>query len=36
MKETLLEGDNFPSNYYEANKILCDLGLDNKKIDTCP
>ena len=28
--------DNFPSNYYEVKKILCDLGLDYKKIYACP
>ena len=36
LKEALLEGDNFPSNYYEVKKILRDLGLDYKKIDACP
>ena len=37
LKETLLEGETLPSNYYEAKKkILCDLGLHYIKIDACP
>ena len=36
LEEALPEGDNFPINYYEVKKILCDLGLDYKKIDACP
>ena len=36
LKEVLPECDNFPGNFYEAKKILRDLGLDYKKIDTWP
>lgn len=36
LKETHLEGENLPVNYYESKKILHDLGLDYKKIDACP
>ena len=36
LNETLSEGETLPSNYYEAKKILCDLGLHYIKIDGCP
>ena len=36
LKETLLEGETLPNSYYEAKKILCDLGLHYIKIDACP
>ena len=36
LMEVLPECDNFPGNFYEAKKILRDLGLDYRKIDACP
>lgn len=36
LKEALPTIVNFPSNYNEVKKTLCDLGLDYKKIDACP
>ncbi|RVW72347.1 hypothetical protein CK203_055429 [Vitis vinifera] len=34
--EALPEGETLPSNYYEAKKLLRDLGLHYIKIDACP
>ncbi|KAJ9705791.1 hypothetical protein PVL29_003747 [Vitis rotundifolia] len=36
LKEALPKGETLPSNYYEAKKILRDLGLHYIKIDACP
>ncbi|RVW21982.1 hypothetical protein CK203_110263 [Vitis vinifera] len=36
LNEAFPEGETLPSNYYEAKKILCDLGLHYIKIDACP
>ena len=36
LKEVLPKGDNFVGNFYEAKKILRDLGLDYRMIDACP
>ena len=36
LNEAFHEGETLPSNYYEAKKILCDLGLHYIKIDACP
>ncbi|XP_020082200.1 uncharacterized protein LOC109705831 isoform X1 [Ananas comosus] len=36
LKDDLLpSGTNFPNSYYEAKKIIQDLGLSYKKIDAC-
>ena len=35
LKETFLEGETLLSNYYEAKKLLRDLGLHYIKIDAC-
>nr|XP_033511247.1 uncharacterized protein LOC104093175 isoform X2 [Nicotiana tomentosiformis] len=34
-KEVLLEGSFVPNSFYEAKKVLCDLGLGYTKIDAC-
>ena len=36
LKETFPESETLPNNYYEAKKILRDLGLHYIKIDACP
>ncbi|RVW76461.1 hypothetical protein CK203_056872 [Vitis vinifera] len=36
LKDAFPEGETLPSNYYEAKKILRDLGLHYIKIDACP
>ncbi|XP_050225594.2 uncharacterized protein LOC126675059 [Mercurialis annua] len=35
LKKTYPEGENLPSSYYEAKKVITDLGLDYVKIDVC-
>jgi hypothetical protein len=34
--ETLPDASNFPTNYYHANKIIKNLGLDYVQIHACP
>jgi hypothetical protein len=34
--ETLPDASNFPANYYQANKIIKNLGLDYVQIHACP
>ena len=36
LNEAFPEDETLPSNYYEAKKILHDLGLHYIKIDACP
>ena len=36
LNEAFPEDETLPSNYYEAKKILRDLGLHYIKIDACP
>ena len=36
LKETLLEDETLPNNYYETKKVLHDLGLHYIKIDAYP
>ncbi|KAI8560337.1 hypothetical protein RHMOL_Rhmol04G0247600 [Rhododendron molle] len=35
-KRALPEGEKLPNSYYEAKKVLEELGLSNKKIHACP
>lgn len=35
LKEALPNGERLPNSYYEAKKIICDLGLDYLKIHAC-
>ena len=32
----LLEKNSLPKNHYEANKILCPMGMEYQKIHACP
>ncbi|XP_060181912.1 uncharacterized protein LOC132611513 isoform X1 [Lycium barbarum] len=34
-EDLLLDGTNLPNSYYEAKKVIRDLGLSYKKIDAC-
>lgn len=36
LKDAFPEGETMPSSYYEARKIIQDLGLHYEKIDACP
>ena len=36
LTEMLPEGNVMPSRYYEAKKILCQMGLEYEKIHACP
>lgn len=36
IKEALPDGETLPNSFYEAKKIINDLGLQYKKIDACP
>lgn len=36
LKEAFPKGETLPNSYYEAKKIINDLGLGYKKIDACP
>ncbi|XP_020091175.1 uncharacterized protein LOC109712162 [Ananas comosus] len=36
IKEALPDGETLPNSFYEAKKIIDDLGLRYKKIDACP
>ena len=33
--DLLLDGTNLPDSYFEAKKVIRDLGLTCKKIDAC-
>ena len=35
VKDLLPEGSNIPTSYYEAKKMLCDLGLRYESIHAC-
>ncbi|XP_059284098.1 uncharacterized protein LOC132037582 [Lycium ferocissimum] len=35
IEDLLLDGTNLPNSYYEAKKVIRDLGLSYKKIDAC-
>jgi len=36
LKHMLLEGNTLPNRNYEAKKILCLMGMEYKKIHSCP
>ncbi|XP_058769046.1 uncharacterized protein LOC131642899 [Vicia villosa] len=36
LTQMLPDGNALPSRYYEAKKILCQLGLEHEKIHACP
>ncbi|KAM3216975.1 hypothetical protein P3L10_026418 [Capsicum annuum] len=36
LKDVLPEGETLPKSFYDANKIIKDLGLEYKKIHACP
>ena len=36
VKNMLPEGNELPSTTYEANKVVCPLGLEVQKIHACP
>jgi len=36
LKKMLPEQNTFPKNHYEAEKILCPMGMEYQKIHACP
>ena len=36
VRELLQEENTLPKSYYQANKILCPMGMDYQKIHACP
>ena len=36
VKDMLLEGNTLPNRNYEAKKVLCSMGMEYKKMHSCP